>query len=145
MLIVALPVALSHKVRIDDRPQIHYVRGVGAELARTLSATARLAILDPSDDEFYETMIRYEFHRGATIVARISAYSKATPETIARTLSSRAASHVSVHFPNPMIETASSTILSMGASSLLSHAGDAWKVDRSWPYPGFDVPAALAE
>ena len=145
VLIVALPVALSGKVRFDDRPQKVYVRGVGAELARVLPATARLAILDPSDNGFYETMIRYELHRGAKIVARISAYSKATPETIARTLSSRAASHVWVHVPSAMIESALGAKLAKGESHLLSRAGGAWKIDKSWPYPGYDDPAALPD
>ena len=144
-LIVALPVGLSYKVRFDHRPQKQYVRGVGAELARTLPPTARLAILDPADNGFYETMIRYELHRGAKIVARISAYSKATPDSIALTLSSRAASHVWVHVPSPMIEAALGAKLPEGESYLLSRADGAWKIDKSWPYPGYDDPAALPD
>ena len=145
ILIVLTPVALSYKVRFDDRPQKRYVRGVGAELARTLPASARLAILDPSDNGSYETMIRYELHRGAKIVVRVSAYSKASPESVARTLSSRGASHVWVHVPTPMVEATLAARLPKGASYLLSRADGAWKIDKSWPYPGYDDPAALPD
>lgn len=145
VLIVLMPVALSHKVRFDDRPQKRYVRAVGAELARTLPATARLAILDPSDNGFYETMIRYELHRGAKIVIRVSAYNKTTPDAIARTLSSRNVSHVWVHVPTTLVEATLTARLPKGASYLLSRADGAWKIDKSWPYPGYDDPAALPD
>ncbi len=46
---------------------------------------------------------------------------------------------------NPMIGAALKADLPTGASYLLSHADGAWKVDRSWPYPGYDDPATLPE
>ncbi len=144
-LIVAVPVVLSYKVRFDDRPQKHYVRGVGAELARILPPDARVAILDPTDNGFYETMIRYELHRGAKIVVRVSSYTNVTTQSLSRTLVSNRASHVWVHVPTPLVEVALERPHAKGSSYLLSRDGAAWKIDKSWPYPGYDDPSALPD
>jgi hypothetical protein len=144
-LILAVPVALSYKVRFDVRPQKQYVRSVGAELARILPPDARVAILDPTDNGFYETMIRYELHRGAKIAVRVSAYTNVTTDSLSRTLNSRRASHVWVHVPTPLVEVALEQPLAKGSSYLLSRDGAAWKIDKSWPYPGYDDPSALPD
>lgn len=145
VLILALPVVMSGKLRFDDRPPKHHVRAVGDEMAQILKPDMRLAIIDPTHDGFYGVLLRYALNRSVKIVAWISAYTGSEPNKIRANLDQKRATHAWVHVGTPDVEAALDVKLPAGSSYLLRRAKSGWKIMRSWAYPGYAHPNDLPD
>jgi hypothetical protein len=145
VLIVALPVAMSGKLRFDVRPTKIYVRAVGAEMARILKPENRLALIDATHDGSYQVMVRYALNRSVNIVLWITAFSGSKPEQVRAGLDEKSATHAWVHVGTPNLEAALGASLPAGSSYLLRRDGAGWKIIQSWPYPGYANPDDLPD
>jgi len=144
-LILALPAALSGKLRFDDRPQKHHVRAVGEEMARILKPEMRIALIDPSHNGFYGVLMRYALNRSVEIVAWVSSYTGSEPHKIRTYLDKQAATHAWVHVGTPDLEAALGAKLPLGSSYLMRRDGNEWTIMRTWPYPGYNHPNDLPD
>ncbi len=146
-LVLLLPVAFPHKLRIDVRPQTDHMRLVGQDLGRSLPEGARLAIVDPRGNGFMATGIIYELtsgagaRRGLTVGPRIDLFHPLkTPGALRSRLARGQVSHAWVHQPLAEVQRALDVDLAPRSSHLLRHVDGRWEVVRSWPYDGYDDP-----
>ena len=144
-LIVALPIALSGKLRFDDRAPKRFVRSVGAELAGILPKDARLVVLDPLDNGFYRMVLRYELHRSAGIVGAVTAFNPSAAREIGKMLATTDAGFVWVHVTTEAIDDALGVALPRRAAHLLQRSATGWSITRSWSYPGYRLPTDGAD
>ena len=144
-VVIAVPIALSGKLRFDLVATKTHVREVGADIAASLPAGARAMVIDPLDNGFYAVLMRYLLRDSAPVVGSVSAYHKADGETIRQMLESTGATHAWVHAPTPEAESALAVRMPGGASYLLALSGENWIVLKSWPYPGYERPSDVAD
>jgi len=144
-LMLALPVAASGKLRFDVRAPKLYVRAVGEELRRTLPADARLAVMDPAGDGFYVMLMRYATRGAPKVAVWFAARSDYAPDKVRAALDGARATHVWVHVPTQEVARALGVELTEATSHLLAREGDAWRLVRSWPFPGYRSPADVPD
>ena len=146
-VVVALPLALPEKLRIDARPQKDHMRLVGQDLGRSLPEGARLAVVDPRGNGFTGTVINFELTsgtgagRGLTVGPRINLFAPLkSPGELRDRLARGRVSHVWVHQPLAEVQRNLGVDLAPRASHLLRRVDGRWELVRSWPYEGYDDP-----
>ena len=141
-LVIAVPVALSGKLRFDNRPAKMYVRAVAEEMAGMLGRDTKLTIVDASGDGTYAMMVRYALGGQADALSG----DVTLPEPLVREfLAEHPAAPVWVHVPTPAIDAALGVTLAPRASHLLARDGGRWHEIKSWPYPGYAAPWELPD
>ena len=146
-VVVVLPLALPHKLRIDARPQKDHMRLVGQDLGRSLPEGARLAVVDPRGNGFTATVITYELTsgagtgRGLTVGLRINLFTPLkSPAELRDRLARGRVTHVWVFQPLAKVQRNLGVDLAPRASHLLRRVDGRWELVRSWPYEGYDDP-----
>jgi hypothetical protein len=134
IIALALPLALSPKIRFDLNPVTRYVRSVGIEMSDLLPANALLAVVDPSDNGKRSLVLRYELRSPSVKVQR------ATGSDLRQATAS--ATHAWVHVPSSAIVEVFAVPMAPRTSYLLAREGARWRIVRSWPYPGYSDPAS---
>jgi hypothetical protein len=139
-LMVAWPVVGSSKLRFDIRAPKQYVRAVAAEIRTMLKPGDLLADIDASGYGTYVRIMRYEL---LDRPAKVEFFER-SPDMETRELSGFLAttrpSYAWVHVPTAAIEAAFGLKLPPRASTLLRREDGGWRVVKSWPYPGYDLP-----
>jgi hypothetical protein len=142
-LALAAPLLLIHKVRFDLHAPKIYVRQVGAELAPMLPAGARVAIVDPLDAGMYAKMMRYEIYRSGKVV---SVLKNGLPlKWLRQRLDESRPDFAWVHTQDAAVRTVFQAELPAGSSYLLKASDQGWRVIRSWPYPGYELPTDIPD
>ncbi len=142
-VVVALPLALPEKLRIDARPQKDHMRLVGQDLGRSLPEGARLVVVDPRGTGFTANVINYELTsgagagRGLTVGSRIGLF---TAPPLRNRLAQADVSHAWTHQPLADVQRALGVDLAPRSSHLLRRVDGGWELVRSWPYDGYDDP-----
>jgi hypothetical protein len=134
VLVVALPIALSHKVRFDTNSRYIYVRAVAKDMARILNPGTRLLVVDADNDGQYVVIMRYLLHGSARIVGEVTAFTRTTPEKLRKLVARQRASHVWIHQPVPVTVQTFGIQMKPGSSYLLAREQSGWSVAQSWPY-----------
>lgn len=145
VLLLAIPIAASGKLRFDNVAPKLYVRAVGSEMAGILPAGTRLSVLDPTDNGFYRLLLGHMLNGSAEIVFAISAGWKKGAREIAAELAGKKANYAWVHVPTPKLERALGTRLPKRSSYLLVREPAGWAIMRAWPYPGYDDPRNVGD
>ena len=139
-LMVAMPFALSNKVRFDNDPTKLYVRAVGNDIARLVKPVARMVTIDVAHDGQYLVILRYAVYPSARIVREFTAAGNPTAETMRSIIAELQATHVWIHVPTNEVAAAFGLRLAPGTSYLLARRDGSWRIARSWPYPGQPSP-----
>jgi len=141
----ALPLALTGKLRFDNRPPKLYVRSVARDMAPMLTRTDRLALLDAGGDGTYAMIVRYGMEGSAPVVGFLTGPPGPTAEAVRGAVGEWHASHIWVHVATPAIEDALGVTLPRAASTLLARGDGGWRIAKSWPYPGYALPMDLPD
>lgn len=135
VLVLALPAAMSHKLRFDLEKRYVYARAVGAEINRMLSPDDLLLLIDPRSDGDHLVILRYAMHGSARITREISAFDDPVGEAVRATLRDAPPTHVWVHEPVPGLSDVLGRELAPGSSYLLARQEGGWQIIGMWPYP----------
>lgn len=132
-LVVATPLALPHKLRIDrEAPKPLYWR-VAGDLA-TLPKHAALFILDPRGTGEAAVITRYRLDRYA--VPFLSAFQGNAPERVREFVDGIGPGGLLiVHSLTPETAGILGLALDEGTSYLLAREGDGWRIERRWRHP----------
>ena len=135
-LMIALPLALSHKIRFDNDPTKNYVRAVGIEIARLVKPDARMVTIDVTSDGQYLVILRYAVYPSARIVKKFTAHGNPTAEKMRSIIAKSKATYVWIHAPTAEVAKTFGLRLAARNSHLLSRGDGRWRVVKSWPHPG---------
>ncbi len=146
VLVPALSVAFSEKLRFDLRPWKDHIRTVGRELARDLPPGARISVVDPEGNGLAFMMIKYELVVGPGLArdidlrGKITVYSDTSDEGLRKSLDDPLLTHAWVHKSLANVQMAMGVTLAPRNSHLLRRDGGRWQLEKSWPYDGYDDP-----
>ncbi len=144
-LVLILPAVFAPKLRFDLRLPKQYVKKVGTEIAAMLPDGARVFVIDPLDTGFYAKMMRYQIYGVGRVVGRTDVYGRNSVASITAQLERTQPTHVWVHTQTPSAERVFGQPLARKHSHLLVRDGGGWKLLKSWPYPGYDLPQDVAD
>ncbi len=144
VLVVALPVVFAYKLRFDVRAPKIYVRQVGDEIARIVPKDSRIVVLDPLETGFYAKQMRYRLYGVATLIGDSNVFRYTKPEGV-RELLELEPTHIWVHTQNPAVGQVLGLSLPLRNSHLVEREGEKWRLVKSWPYPGYDLPSDIPD
>jgi hypothetical protein len=136
ILVLALPAAMSHKLRFDLQKRYIYARTVGGEINRMLAPDDRLALVDARSDGDHLVILRYAMHGSARITHEINAFHDPVGEAVRAMLRGAPPTHLWIHEPVPEVTEALGVELAPGSSYLLVRSAQGWQIIEAWPYPG---------
>lgn len=153
ILAIALPFVFAEKLRFDLRPQKLHFRAVSAEIAKTLPEDSRVFVLDSLGQGETRMIAQFELvvvngrGRGLRVVGGSSLYDPLLkPEAAVDLVARVKPSHMLVNFPRPVLAEAFNVTLPEKAISLLAvNSAGVWRVEKHWPYPGYDAPHLLPD
>ena len=135
VLVVALPIGLAQKLRFDKHPRYLYAWETGRAIAKQLTGSDHILLIDPGDDGQYLVIMRYNLQAVATIGGEISAWNKPTPASIAAKAGASDITHAWLYDPTPVVRQAFGLDLAAGRSWLLARQAGKWVPVASWPHP----------
>lgn len=134
-LVLALPLAMGKKLRFDLHPRYAFSRATAIDMARHLSPTDRLLLVDPVDDGQYLVIMRFWLYGTAVVAGEINSWSRPTVALINKTIATSRASHLWVYGVTDKVTAALGTRLEANHSYLLEKKRDKWAVVARWPQP----------
>jgi hypothetical protein len=140
--VALVPFLTIKHLRFDRQPVKVHVREVVAEMAPLLPPDARLTVVDPRGSGFYGIYVDYLLGSGRQVEWTFSAFHSGD---MASRLAPEPARFLWVHTRIPATEAAIGQPLPENASHLLAADGTGWRLIRSWPFPGYDDPAAVKD
>lgn len=145
ILVILLPFAAATKLRFDDRPPKTYVRAVASDIRDSIEPNSRLAVIDFAHGGFYAMMMRYYVFDAADIAVILTAYQGVSARIIRKSIDESNATHAWVHIPTQEGAKAFGVQLPDRSSYFLKRQNGAWRIIRSWPYPGYRLPSDLPD
>lgn len=135
VLVVAAPLVLPYKLRIDLEAPKPLYWGVAADLKGAVPKDAALFLLDPIGTGEAAVITRYRLDRHA--VPYLSAFSGTTPDRVREfTGGIRPGARLVVHSLTPETADILGLALAPGTSYLLVRGdGGGWRIERSWRHP----------
>ena len=134
-LVVALPFAMSKKLRFDLDPGYGFARSTAVDISRILASKDRLLLIDPLEDGGYLVIMRYHLHRSAFIAGSLNVWNHPTPKSIRETATVNKASHIWIYSPEPDVTAALDISLAPGNAYLLERDARGWSVIKRWAHP----------
>ena len=150
--VVVTPLIFNHKIRIDIRPQIEHMRLVGKELALVIPSGKTLAILDPKGQGLADLIIKYEvlgfspFSPSPNFIFRIGS-SMSSWENLEQRLEKFGVSYIWIHQKTDWYAAGPGlSELRDDGSTLASKSKDGtWRIEKFWPYDGYNDPYSLPD
>ena len=134
-LIIALPIALSHKVRFDNDPTKQFVRAMGDDIARLVKPVTRMVSIDVTSNGQYLVIMRYAVYPSVRIVGEFTAYGNPTAKKMRAIIAKSKATYAWIHVATAGVEKAFGLSLAARKSYLLRRRAGSWTVAKSWPFP----------
>ena len=138
-LVIALPVALSGKLRFDLEPPKPYFTAVAKDLKSILPKESKFYLVDPLGTGEAAFITRY--HVGHYGEAWLSAFQNPTRETVRRYLQRVPdGEHILIHSINPYVVELVGQGIEAGHSYLMKKKDRSWELIKSWPHPANHRP-----
>lgn len=144
-ILVLLPLVFAHKIRFDVRAPKQFVNEVGAEMRTMLLKEARVFVFDPLSNGFYGKQLSYLLYDGAILTGSVSHFWKPTPKMVLDALNKSRSTHVWIHTQTKKLQGIFGLDLPERHAHLLEQQGVGWKLIKSWPYPGYNVPQDIPD
>ena len=134
-LMIAMPFALSNKVRFYNDPTKQFFRAVGNDIARMVKPVTRMVSIDVTSNGQYLVILRYAVYPSAQIVGEFTAYGNSTAEKMRSIIAKSKATHAWIHVATAAVEKTFGLRLAARTSYLLRRGARNWTIAKSWPFP----------
>lgn len=138
VLVIAIPVLMSGKLRFDNHAGYIFIRDIARELHQRLSENDRLIQINQRSDGQYLVLMRYHLHGSAKPVGESTAWQDHDADGLRKLAEMNNATHIWVYENTRAVMAAFGVEIPKGFAVLLEKKSDHWQIVKKWPHPATD-------